>query len=77
MFGSINRDQLTGLMVPSVEVEDESRVEEVLATLEARLGAALDENTTLAATRDALLPALMSSKLHVRDALDAVKETAS
>ncbi|GHG46372.1 hypothetical protein GCM10011331_06360 [Flavimobilis marinus] len=35
------------------------------------------ENATLAATRDALLPALMSGTLRVRDAIDLVEETAS
>jgi len=68
VFGSINRDQLTGLVVPLVEFDEEARVERVLATLEARLGAALNENVTLAAARDVLLPALMPGKLRVRDA---------
>ena len=48
-----------------------------MATLRNRSLSAEMENLALAATRDALLPALTSGALRVRDALDAVKETAS
>jgi len=42
--------------------------------LHSRASAALRQNVTLAATRDALLPALMSGKLRVRDAEGVVEE---
>lgn len=45
--------------------------------LHCRASAALRENARLTATRDALLPALMSGTLRVRDAIDLVEETAS
>ncbi|MBC7306768.1 MAG: hypothetical protein H5T80_07510 [Dietzia sp.] len=47
-----------------------SEVEALRATVEARLA----ENLTLAPTRDALLPALMSGTLRVRDAERVVEE---
>lgn len=43
------------------------------ASLHAAARVALDENQTLAATRDALIPALMSGKLRVRDAENAIE----
>lgn len=45
-----------------------------LGAIRAAVVAALAENRTLAATRDALLPALMSGKLRVRDAERAASE---
>jgi len=68
VFGSINRDQLHGIRLRTVEPSIADRVEADLRVLEESIAAALEENQSLAATRDALLPQLMSGKLRVRDA---------
>ncbi|MDJ0355594.1 restriction endonuclease subunit S [Paenarthrobacter sp. PH39-S1] len=68
VFGSINRGQLESLTIPTVREEDERYLESSLASLEAAISTALQENATLATTRDALLPQLMSGKLRVKDA---------
>jgi len=73
VFGSINRDQLAGIEVLRVAESDALALETRLAAIEDRLAAALNESLTLAATRDALLPALMSGALRVRDAERAVE----
>ena len=67
VFGSINRDQLHRIQVRAVAPERVEFVEEELAAIESSIAAALAENRTLAATRDALLPQLMSGKLRVGD----------
>lgn len=67
VFGSINRDQLQGIQVRSVTRERADVIECQLAALESFIAAMLAENRTLAATRDALLPGLMSGKLLVHD----------
>lgn len=59
--------------VPSVEVRDGFASRAGALHDAARI--ALEENRTLAATRDALLPQLMSGKLRVRDAERVVSET--
>ena len=74
VFGSINREQLATLSLPAVDPDEARRVEARIAEIEARLAAALDENAELAATRDALLPALMSGSLRVRDAEAVVSD---
>lgn len=68
VFGSINRDQLHGIQLHAVAPERVEFVEKELAAVESSIAATLAENRTLAATRDALLPPLMSGKLRVRDA---------
>ena len=68
VFGSINRDQLHGIQLHAVAPERVEFVEMELAAIESSIAATLAENRTLAATRDALLPQLMSGKLRVRDA---------
>ncbi len=68
VFGSINRDHLTRITLPLVDESASTRLEVELSRIEARLEAAINESQTLAATRDALLPALMSGALRVRDA---------
>ena len=72
VFASINGPQLKGLLIPAVH--DADTLEARLAPLERRLASALRENAVLAATRDALLPQLMSGKLRVRDAELAIEE---
>lgn len=74
VFGSINRDQLHGIQLRPVAPERAAAVEQELASLESSIAATLTENSTLAATRDALLPQLMSGKLRVRDAEAAASE---
>ena len=74
VFGSINRDQLHGIQLRPVAPERAEFVEQELAAMEASITATLAENRTLAATRDALLPQLMSGKLRVRDAEAAASE---
>jgi type I restriction enzyme S subunit len=68
VFGSINKGQLASLRVPGLRPELEGQLEESLAPLERAIASALSENANLAATRDALLPQLMSGKLRVKDA---------
>lgn len=68
VFGSINKTQLNGLSIPTVPSYNAAHTESRIAALEDRLDSALKENAHLAATRDALLPALMSGTLRVRDA---------
>ena len=56
---------------------DGSRLQELESTLsnvENILHAATSMNTTLAATRDALLPQLMSGKMRVREAEAVVED---
>jgi len=73
VFGSINRGQLDKLAMPAILADDSDRLEAQLAAIELRVASALAENCALAATRDALLPQLMSGKLRVRDAEKAVQ----
>ncbi len=68
VFGSINKSQLATLQVPRLMVEHELVLETKLAPLERTIASALSESTALAATRDVLLPQLMSGKLRVKDA---------
>lgn len=68
VFGSINKGQLASLRVPRLKPEHEEQLETKLAPLERAIASALGENANLAATRDALLPQLMSGKLRVKDA---------
>ena len=74
VFGSINRDQLHGIQLHAVAPERVEFVETELAAIESSIAATLAENLTLATTRDALLPQLMSGKLRVRDAEDLIVE---
>lgn len=65
-------EALTGLSVPIVE-----RTDAVLAAAEALLGRAWSaerESATLVQLRDALIPALMSGRLHVREARELIGE---
>lgn len=68
IFGSINKAQLESVAIPCVRNDQQDRLEEQLAGLEARIAAALRETVILAATRDSLLPLLMSGKVRVKDA---------
>lgn len=68
VFGSINKKQLESLNVPTVDPDKEAGLEAKLAALEGSIACVLTENSQLAATRDALLPLLMSGKVRVKDA---------
>lgn len=67
VFGSINKKQLEELRIPSIRRDRVEGLELELASLEGSIRTSLNENLTLAATRDALLPHLMSGKLRVKD----------
>ena len=74
VFGSINKSQLESLAMPSIPSEKADELEQKLESLEHRIASALDENLALAATRDALLPQLMSGALRVKDAEKVLEE---
>lgn len=74
VFGSINKGQLASLAVPGIQPDYEARLERSLESIERAIASSLRENTTLAATRDALLPLLMSGKLRVKDAATVLDE---
>lgn len=68
VFGSINKSQLASLQVPCLRPELEGQLEEALRPIEQSIASVLGENENLSATRDTLLPQLMSGKLRVKDA---------
>lgn len=68
VFGSINKHQLAGLRVGVAGAGQADRLEQELASMEGRILAALTESDSLAKTRDALLPQLMSGQITVKDA---------
>lgn len=74
VFGSINKGQLASLRVPRVKPDHEEQLEKKLAPLESVIASALRENSALAATRDALLPDLMSGILRVKDAEEVLED---
>jgi type I restriction enzyme S subunit len=75
VFGAINKKQLESIMIPSIKVSEAETLERRLAALEASIGATLAENDRLVATRDELLPLLMSGRVRVKDAEKVVEET--
>jgi len=74
VFGSINKAQLDGLSIPVIESTRADALEIRLAALDDRVASALNESMQLAATRDALLPLLMSGKVTVKHAESVVGE---
>ncbi|WP_166846065.1 restriction endonuclease subunit S [Isoptericola sp. BMS4] len=70
VFGSINRAQLHALEIPAVRNDVADEIEGRLAGLEGRIRSSVMENADLTATRDAMLPALMSGKLRVEEAAE-------
>ena len=68
IFGSISKPQLLGVRVPTVRPDLVDGLEEELQSLENRVIAAIGEDVKLSELRDALLPALMSGRLRVKDA---------
>ena len=75
VFASINKSQLHGLELRTIDSDSATQLEAKVESLESQIASLLQENRTLAATRDALLPQLMSGKLRVRDA-EAMASTA-
>lgn len=74
VFGSINRKQLEAMPIAIVDDGRASELEASLSAIESRLSAAVAESASLARTRDALLPLLMSGKVTVKDAEKSVEE---
>lgn len=72
VFGSINRKQLESVHLKWVDSQDLQVFETNLASLERVIRTASSTIGTLTATRDTLLPQLMSGKLHVKEAEDLV-----
>jgi type I restriction enzyme S subunit len=67
VFGAINRNQLASIAVPAVTEPQRAGLEAQLKAVEDGIRAMLTENARLAATRNELLPLLMSGKVRVRD----------
>ena len=74
VFGSINKQQLASLQIATVDPGQTAELEGVLSALEQRIAATITESRSLAGTRDALLPLLMSGKVTVKDAEAMVGE---
>lgn len=68
----INLGILARLTIPDVPLEQQRAIAELLGSLDDKIASNLAENRTLAHARDELLPLLMSGKLKVKDADDAV-----
>ncbi|WP_431922984.1 hypothetical protein [Amycolatopsis tucumanensis] len=73
VFGSINKKQLESVLLPAIRSEVSEKVEQMLAAIENRIAAAIQENEFLTATRDQLLPLLMSGRVRVREAEKVVE----
>jgi type I restriction enzyme S subunit len=73
-YPAVRGQRFLGAPVPLLTPTEADRFEEVAAPLRLRAHAAAVESRGLAATRDALLPQLMSGKLKVNDAERAVEE---
>ena len=69
----INMGNLKRLTLEIPSVDRRGRLEQIVKAETASKRAAIEENQTLAATRDALLPQLMSGELRVKDAEKALE----
>jgi type I restriction enzyme S subunit len=67
-YPAVRAERFLHAPVPALDPEGVSKFEQLAAPLREASFAASEQNRTLAATRDALLPQLMSGKLRVRDA---------
>lgn len=72
----VSKGDVESLEVPILDAAELSEFARKATPLLQLAAKADQENLTLAATRDALLPQLMSGKLRVRDAQEAVEEVA-
>ena len=73
-YPAVRADRFGAASVPLLSRTGLDAFADVAEPLRRRLATARDENRSLAATRDALLPALMSGTLRVRDAERVVEE---
>jgi type I restriction enzyme, S subunit len=64
----LNRDNVYRLPVPGSAEDLRTRFDETVSPLRQRMRANSEEGETLAATRDVLLPKLMSGEIRVKDA---------
>lgn len=67
VFGAINKEQLAELLVPTVPAASRDELEQRLSALDAKIGAAERESRVLSDLRDALLPALLTGEMSIRD----------
>ncbi|MFD8703774.1 restriction endonuclease subunit S [Kitasatospora sp. NPDC059648] len=74
VFSTVNMKTFDHVVIPAVEAELRSALEEVLSPLHRQIEARIEESGTLAALRDTLLPQLMAGKLRVRDAERIVED---
>jgi type I restriction enzyme, S subunit len=74
VFGAINKQQLANIEIPALDPVSAQSLEELIRPLDRQVATAYDENMTLAALRDSLLPKLMSGEIRVRDAEKVVED---
>ncbi|TJU82974.1 MAG: restriction endonuclease subunit S [Mesorhizobium sp.] len=72
VFSTITRQTFENVNLPTSSIEIRDAFEKLSAPLLERISASVQENRTLAETRDYLLPKLMSGEVRVRDAQEAV-----
>lgn len=72
VFSTITRQTFDAMSFPTAPLPVLSCVESLLEPLFDRIKAAVDENRTLAQTRDYLLPRLMSGEVRVGDAAQEI-----
>lgn len=68
VFGAINKAQFQALNVIAASTEAIEAYERLVSNIDDRIRANEDETTSLIATRDLLLPKLMSGEIRVKDA---------
>lgn len=66
-YPAVRADKFLEAPVPILPIEDRDRFESAASALRLHVESLIEENRTLAATRDAMLPQLMSGHLRVRD----------
>ncbi|HEX7662774.1 MAG TPA: restriction endonuclease subunit S [Pseudonocardiaceae bacterium] len=74
VFGAVNKNQISTVMVPSTSGDKAQRLEDLLRPLDERVMRVFVENETLAELRDTLLPKLMSGQLRIKDAERLVED---
>jgi putative hsdS-like DNA methylase len=70
----LSRENLLNLCLPEIPREIQYRLESVLDQLEEQVERLAQENLTLESLRDALLPELMSGRICVPEAQEAIAE---
>ncbi|NLS09700.1 hypothetical protein HGQ17_06710 [Nesterenkonia sp. MY13] len=74
VFGSMNKKSLTSAQVPWPSESGVRELEAQLSSLDTRITSLTDENRKLSGLRDALLPELLSGRVRVPEAAEAVGE---